>query len=168
MARREVIRTYLQMQNPADHRAAPLQDPRIRIEQVKDCPASFYRYLYREVGGNYHWVDRLNWSDQEIREHISQPGISVWVLYCEGSPAGYFQLQWHDDQSIEIAYFGLLPEFHGQGLGKQLLSFAVERAWELHPQRVWLHTCTLDDPAAVPNYVKRGFQSYKQETYWID
>lgn len=168
MARREVVRTYLQMRSPAEHQAASLQDSRIRIEKVKDCPASFYRYLYREVGGNYHWFDRLNWTDQEIRDHISQPGITVWVMYCEGSPAGYFQLQKHDDDSIEIAYFGLLPEFHGQGLGRQLLSFAVERAWEQQPERVWLHTCTLDDPAAVPNYLKRGFQAYKQETYWID
>jgi GNAT superfamily N-acetyltransferase len=168
MAQREVIRTYLQMKNAADHRAVPLEDTRVRIERAKNCPASFYRYLYQEVGGNYHWVDRLNWSDQQIREHISQPGVSVWVMYCEGAPAGYFQLQKHEDHSIEIAYFGLLPEFHGQGLGKQLLSFAVDRAWELHPDRVWLHTCTLDDPAAVPNYVNRGFQPYKQETYWIE
>jgi hypothetical protein len=100
---REILRTYLWLQNPEDHIRAPLTDKRARIEKVQNCPASFYRYLYTEVGGAYHWVDRLSWSDEEIRKHLLTQDVQLWVFYCEGAPAGYFQLQRHEDATIEIA-----------------------------------------------------------------
>ena len=161
----EVTRTYLQLARVEDFRPSRIDDERVRIEAVVECPASFYRFLYREVGRFYHWTDRLVWTDDQIRAHLARPEITLWVIYTGGSPAGYFELERHDDGSIEVAYFGLLPEFLGRGLGKHLLSEAVERAWAAGANRVWLHTCTLDDPAALPNYMARGFAPFKQETY---
>ena len=161
----EVTRTYLQLLKPADLNSARVDDHRVRIDSVVDSPASFYRFLYAEVGRFYHWIDRLPWSDEDIRAHLERPEITLWVMYYQGSPAGYFELEKHDDGSTEIAYFGLLPEFIGRGLGKHLLSVAVEHAWSDGANRVWLHTCTLDDEAALPNYIKRGFQPFKTETY---
>lgn len=161
----EVTRTYLEMSAPEDLEPAHLTDSRLRIDRVHACPASFYRYLYREVGRFYHWIDRLAWTDEEIRAHLGDTSVTLWVMYYDGAPAGYFELLRYEDGSTEIAYFGLLPEFLGRGLGKYLLSVAVERAWSGGANRVWLHTCTLDDPAAMPNYLKRGFKPFKQEKY---
>jgi GNAT superfamily N-acetyltransferase len=110
-------------------------------------------------------MDRLPWTDDEIRTHLSRSEITLWVMYSQAAPAGYFELEKHSDGSIEIAYFGLLQEFIGRGLGKHLLTAAVSQAWKDGANRVWLHTCTLDDPAALPNYVKRGFEPFKKETY---
>ena len=139
--------------------------PEVRIEQVTECPVSFHRYLYREVGRHHHWIDRLSLTDQEIRSYLDDEHLSVWVMYTGGSPAGYFELLSHEDGAIEIAYIGLLPEFIGRGLGKYLLEEALSQAWERRPVRVWLHTCTLDGPAALPNYLRRGFKPFKQEKY---
>jgi len=164
----EVKRTYLQIASREECALSRIDDPQIRIEQARDCPVSFCRYLYREVGRNYHWVDRLGWTDEEIRAHFSQPNVTLWVMYRAGSPAGYFELNRCEDGSTEIAYFGLLQEFLGRGLGKHLLSEAIERAWEAGTSRIWLHTCTLDDPAAMPNYLKRGFKPFKEEIYFIE
>ncbi|HMG36525.1 MAG TPA: GNAT family N-acetyltransferase [Blastocatellia bacterium] len=161
----EVTRTYVQMTSPSELDAQRVDDADVRVEQVIDCPASFYRYLYCEVGRLYHWVDRTVWSDDETRVHLSRPEITLWVLYRRGAPAGYFELERHEDGSTEVAYFGLLQEAIGRGLGKHLLTEAVERAWAMGAARVWLHTCTLDDPAALPNYLKRGFKEFKQEKY---
>ena len=136
-----------------------------RVEQVHGCPVSFHRYLYREVGRNYHWRDRLIWTDEQVRNYLADPSVTLHVLYVQGSPAGYFELRMEPDGSVEIAYFGLLPEFIGRGLGKGLLSEAVRAAWARGARRVWLHTCTLDDPAALPNYLKRGFRPFKDERY---
>jgi GNAT superfamily N-acetyltransferase len=86
-------------------------------------------------------------------------------MYCEGAPAGYFELERHEDGTIEIAYFGLMQEFLGRGLGKHLLTVAAQQAWNDGANRVWLHTCTLDDAAAMPNYLNRGFKPFKQEKY---
>ena len=44
-----------------------------------------------------------------------------------------------------------------------LLTRAVEIAWEGGARRVWLHTCTEDHDAALPNYEKRGFELYRTE-----
>jgi GNAT superfamily N-acetyltransferase len=161
----EVTRTYLQFERPEELNRSRVDDSRIRIERVAECPASFFRYLYREVGRLYHWIDRLPWTDEQIREHLARVQITLWVMYCEGAPAGYFELERHEDGSIEIAYFGLMQEFLGRGLGKHLLTVAAEQAWSDGALRVWLHTCTLDDPAAMPNYLKRGLKPFKQEKY---
>ena len=163
----EVKRTYLEMTAPADLRPARSADPAARVERVEGCPASFYRYLYAEVGRAYRWVDRLGRSDEEIRAHLASPAVSLWLLTVRAAPAGYFELEATSDGSVEIAYFGLLPEFIGRGYGKHLLTEAVERAWSLGARRVWLHTCSLDDAAALPNYVSRGLRAFHEETYTV-
>jgi GNAT superfamily N-acetyltransferase len=148
------------------HKPDRLSDERAQVERVTNCPASFYRYLYSEVGRFYHWIDRLMWRDEEIDAHLARPEIKLWAMYVDGAPAGYFELERHNDGSIEIAYFGLLPELIGRGLGKLLLAEAINCAWDEGAARVWLHTCTLDDPAAMANYIKRGFKPFKQEKYF--
>ena len=164
----KVTRTYLEMRDPAELQAARCDDPRVRVEQMHECPASFFRYLYVEVGRNYHWIDRLPWTDEDIVAHLSQAQNSLWLMTDDGAAAGYFELRRCEDGSVEIAYFGLLPEFIGRGLGKYLLTRAVEQSWAAGANRVWLHTCTLDDSAAMPNYLKRGFLLFKTEVYKVD
>jgi GNAT superfamily N-acetyltransferase len=164
----EVTRTYLEMRDPGELQAAGCDDPRIRVTQMHECTPSFFRRLYVEVGRNYHWIDRLPWTDEDIVAHLNQPEISVWLMTDDGASAGYFELRRCEDGSVEVAYFGLLPEFIGRGLGKYLLTRAVEQAWADGANRVWLHTCTLDDPAAMPNYLKRGFRPFKSEKYSVE
>ena len=164
----QVVRTYLEMAAPQELRAAPPADARTRIDRVDECPASFFRYLYATVGAPYYWVDRLPWTDEDIRRYLATPGVTLWVLSVSGAPAGYFELKRHADDAVEIAYFGLLPEFVGRGLGKFMLTEAVRQAWADGARRVWLHTCTLDGPAALPNYRARGFREFKQEVYTVD
>jgi ribosomal protein S18 acetylase RimI-like enzyme len=168
VATREVTRTYLEMTSPEQRVVFGLGDLDLRVERMHGCPASFFRYLYVEVGRAYHWVDRLSWSDEAFRGRLAEPGVQVFLMTHRAAPAGYYELEHHADGSVEIAYFGLLPEFLRRGFGKHLLDDAVVRAWSLRPTRVWLHTCSLDDVAALPNYVARGFLPYRRETYSIE
>jgi ribosomal protein S18 acetylase RimI-like enzyme len=163
-----VIRTYLEMTSLAQLRPAPPPVPAPRLGRVGECPASFFRYLYAEVGRAFHWTDRLGWDDATVRAYLDDPATSLWLLSWEGAPAGYFELRGPGDGAVEIAYFGLLPEYFGRGWGGHLLTRAVESAWGLGPSRVWLHTCTLDHPAALPNYLRRGFRRVREETYTAD
>ena len=160
-----VVRTYLEMLAPEDLRAARLPSDVPILRRIEDCPVSFFRYLYAEVGRAYHWRDRLAWTDERVRAHLADPTVSLWLLSWGAAPAGYFELRRHQDRSVEVAYFGLLPEFVGRGWGGHLLTLAVRSAWELGAERVWLHTCTLDHPAALPNYLKRGFRPVREEVY---
>ena len=163
----DVTRTYLEMRDASELRGAKLDDPLIRIEEQPDCSIELFRFLYVEVGKNYHWVDRLPWTDEQITEYLKQPEISLWLMTYGDEQAGYFELRKCEDGSTEIAYFGLIGKFIGRGLGKHLLTRAVEQAWADGANRVWLHTCTLDDAAAMPNYLKRGFNPFKTEKYEV-
>jgi GNAT superfamily N-acetyltransferase len=165
MAPTLVTRTYLEMSSRSELRPASLDGPLPQVDRLEDCSVDLFRFLYREVGQAHRWTDRLLWSDQRVREHLDTAGVSLWLMSWEEKPAGYFELRQHEDHSVEIAYFGLLPDFIGRGWGRYLLTRAVESAWQLEPSRVWLHTCTLDHPAALPNYLKRGFRPTREEVY---
>ena len=160
-----VVRTYLEQRAPDALRPSLSNDPAIHLVRADPDDVALFRELYRDVGGTYHWRDRNALSDEQLRTHFQSAGIEFWVLYHEQQAAGFFELQRHGDGSVEIVYFGLSAPFFGRGLGKHLLTRAVESAWALGANRVWLHTCTLDSPAALPNYLARGFAPYRTETY---
>ncbi|MEO7275049.1 MAG: GNAT family N-acetyltransferase [Vicinamibacterales bacterium] len=160
-------RTYLEMRDPSQLRPLRVSDETIRLERAEDCYPALYRFLYGEVGRRYHWTDRLSWTDDVVRAHLAQPEVSIWLMLVRGTPAGYFELETDDEGGVEIAYFGLFHEFIGRGLGAHLLTEAVGTAWTFAPNRVWLHTCTFDHPAAVPNYISRGFTPFKTEEYSV-
>ena len=164
----EVTRTYLEMRDPSELQAALSGDPLVRIEEQRDCSVELFRMLYVEVGKNYHWIDRLPWTDEEIGAHLARPENSIWLMTYDSEIAGYFELRTCEDGATEIAYFGLMPEFIGRGLGRHLLTCATQQAWTDGARRVWLHTCTLDDPAALPTYLKRGFSPFKTEQYSVE
>jgi GNAT superfamily N-acetyltransferase len=162
-----VTRTYLEMKAPSELRRVSTPDPAPPVQRLQECSPALFRHLYSEVGRAFHWTDRLSWTDETIQQHLGDPSVSIWLMSWHDQPAGYFELREHQDASVEIAYFGLLPEFIGRGWGKYLLTRAAETAWQLGPLRVWLHTCTLDHPAALPNYLKRGFRPVREEVYTV-
>ena len=161
----DVVRTYLEMKSPEELRPADAPVADATVERVARPTPALYRSLYAGVGGRYHWRDRLGWSDEQLAAHLALRSVSIHVLKVAGETAGFFELKRHFDETVEIAYFGLLQPYIGRGLGKYLLTRAIEEAWTLGPSRVWVHTCTLDDSAALPNYRARGMRSYRTETY---
>jgi len=137
----------------------------MRVVHRDAIDAEHYRRLYGAVGDKWYWRDRNAWSDERLLRHLSSPAIAVWECLVDGETAGFFELQRESDGSVEIAYFGLIDAFMGRGIGKAMLTRAAEEAWAFGASRVWLHTCTLDSPRALPNYKARGFEEVRQETY---
>jgi len=164
----QATRTYLELTSPDQFRPAFGEFSDLVVERVEQPTPALYRDCYRTVGGPYHWYDRGDWSDGQVRARLAQPDITLHVATRNGALAGWYELRRvPEDGSAEIAYFGLAPDAIGRGLGKHLLSAAVRDAWAMNPTRVWLHTCTLDHPHALPNYEKRGFVRYKTEEYEV-
>jgi prephenate dehydrogenase/GNAT superfamily N-acetyltransferase len=158
------VRTYLEHGGPPAA-AIAWPDPAWRFTQVHACPATFYRFLYREVGRPWHWIDRLPWPDDRIRAHVAGAGLEIWLLSHDAVPAGFAELERGADGSVEIVYFGLLPDFIGRGAGRAFLDAVVARAWEGGTSRVWLHTCSLDHPRALSHYLSGGFRVVREEAY---
>jgi ribosomal protein S18 acetylase RimI-like enzyme len=161
-------RTYLEMSDPRALRPGRVPYIDACVAREDHCEPEFWRWLYATVGKAYHWVDRLPWTDAEIRNYLHDPAVSLWILTTGATVAGYFELRQEADGSAEIVYFGLLPDYTGRGLGGFLLTEAVERAWAGGARRVWLHTCSLDHPSALQNYLARGFTIFKTEQYVVD
>ncbi len=164
---REITVFYLAMSSPADLRPATRPSEPLRVERAAIPYGALNRFFYTTVGGPYHWTDRFGWSDAAWQAYAEQPGLELWLGYLDGTPVGYYELYRQPD-TVEIAYFGLLPPFIGRGLGGALLTACVEWAWASGPQQVQLNTCTLDGPHALANYLARGFQHVRQETRVVD
>jgi len=164
----EVTRTYVEVKQD-EFQPARLDDEHLRVERVLGCAPTFYRYLYTEVGRANYWTDRLAWTNQQIQSHLAAPTVTLYLLTFRGCPAGYFELvnlMPPTQAEIEINYLGILPEFQGHGLGKHLLTVAVETCFARGAKRVQLDTCTLDHPAALRNYLQRGFKVYMTEKFF--
>ncbi len=154
---------YLEMTEPGQLRPVQMDGDHVELRQAVEPRPEANRFFYTAIGADWRWVDRLSWSIEQWRQYVSQPDLETWLLYVSETPAGYFELKGGRDSDIEIAYFGLLPQFVGQRLGGYLLSMAVRRAWEKGASRVWVHTSSFDHPAALANYQARGFRLYREE-----
>lgn len=137
--------------------------PGLSTRRVEIPLANLNRFFYAEVGRDWEWTDRIGWTEDAWKAYVNRPTLETWVGYCRGTPFGYHELETVDPANVQIAYFGLLPDFIGKGLGGILLTHSVERAFEVGAERVWLHTCSLDHPAALPNYLARGFHEFRRE-----
>jgi GNAT superfamily N-acetyltransferase len=117
-------------------------------------------YLYGTVGAGWTWTERRLLSDAALEVVIRHPKVEVDVLWHDGVPAGYAELDRRRPPDVELAYFGLIPDFIGAGLGPYLLDWAIQRAFRQQPRRLWVHTCDLDHPGALPLYEAAGFRIY--------
>jgi GNAT superfamily N-acetyltransferase len=161
---RSVTVRHLEMKSPAELRAKRTQRGDVTFSRVDPPWPELNRFFYVGVGGDHYWVDRLAWTREQWFAHLSRPELETWVLSAAGLPAGYAEMERRRAGDVEISYFGLLARHAGQGLGAHMLTCTVERAWAMGANRVWLHTCSLDHPAALPNYLARGFREFRVET----
>jgi GNAT superfamily N-acetyltransferase len=163
-----VTRTHLELRGPDALRRAPAPPVGAMLRPLRPIAAAEYRALYGMVGGPWFWRDRLVWTDAELDAYLSSANVHIWLLSVDGQTAGYFELQHHGVDAVEVMYFGLVPAFIGRGLGGWMLTRAVEESFRLGGSRVVLNTCTLDAPQALPNYLARGFTIVREERYLLE
>ncbi|MBI2689984.1 MAG: GNAT family N-acetyltransferase [Acidobacteria bacterium] len=146
--------TYMEMTERPDWIDGPFGDG---WERMPLDDLSVYRAMFRRVGENWLWFSRLRMSEQELRARLGKPGYGVFLF--EGG-RGFVELDRPAADEVEISLFGLAPGETGRGLGRAMMANALREAWSGRTRRVWLHTCTLDDPRALGFYRKMGFRPY--------
>ena len=166
MRETEVVTRWLEMNAPEELRPATGRLDRLRLAAVDRPAPELAWFLYAAVGRRWRWTDRLGWSLAEWADHLAREDVRLHLARRGEAPAGYVEYRLGLPEEVQIWYFGLLPSYMGRGLGGELLTHAVRTAWGWNPGRVWLHTCSLDAPAALANYRARGFRVYdeKRET----
>ncbi len=140
---------------------APQHDASYRIERTV-LEAGEYLSLFRAIGEDYLWFSRLALLREDLAAILTDPLVETHVLYDEAQPAGLLELDRRVPGDIEIAFFGITKPLFGTGAAGALLQHALEVAWSYRPERVWLHTCTLDHPRALGFYLRAGFVPYKR------
>ena len=160
--------TYLEMTEPPLSPPPPRPTGKLALLRIEDPDVDFYRFIYDRVGTPWLWYERRLLDDETLARIIGDPAVDIYVLYVGGAPAGFSELDWRRYPEVELAYLGLIPDFIGRGLGRTLLRWAIDEAWTRNPERLWLHTCTLDHPNALRIYQRAGFVPYRQERAVID
>ena len=160
----EVTVTHLRMDAPPRHYPPLPLGRQLALLRTRRIPLHFYRYLQDRVGRKWHWVDVLRMDDAALEAALHAHDRDIRVLYLDGAPAGFFDLKTDLPGRVDLAYFGMMEQAMGQGLGRWFLGAAIEAAWSYEPDHVTVQTCTLDHPAALPLYQKAGFLPVAQET----
>jgi hypothetical protein len=160
--------TYLEMPDNPGLEAPALPDG-VRLEHAVDPPVWFFLAMYDAVGRDYEWRDRFDQAEQNpaaLRAFVSSPEVEMWVAYADGWPRGFFQLDWRKEGVCDLAYFGVVPEAVGTGLGGRLLRTAIAKGWAHRGVgKMTVNTCTLDHPRALDLYRKMGFRPVRTEDH---
>jgi len=160
----EVKRNYLEINSLEDLNQGfrPSDDYSLNLLD----PANFQlnKFFYKNIGNKHKWVDRLIWTEERWIDYVSSKNVKTFVLKDKDDLVGFFELIHHQKKKeVEIAYLGILEEYHNKKLGSYLLSEAIKISFKNKINRVWVHTCTLDHKNALNNYMMRGMKIFKTE-----
>jgi ribosomal protein S18 acetylase RimI-like enzyme len=166
---RTIDRFYLDIFSKNNLIKSNCKETNLEIFLEKNPTPEFCKFLYKEVGKDFFWRDRLRWSDQQWLDYINNNFFRLYVLKYKNNLAGYYELIYDiNTNSIEIPYFGIFKELYGKGIGGYLLTDAILTAFEVNIDKVWVHTCTLDHPNALKNYIARGMNIFKTEKIYFN
>ena len=158
--------TYLELRERPHRRAKPRDE--LRLERVEPVSPDWYRTLYRRIGERWMWFSRLTLSDENLGATLNDPRTLVWKVMQADREIGLIELDLRPLPSIELAFFGLVPEALGDGIGSWMMDEALAKAFAQGPERVFVHTCTLDHPNALPFYMSCGFKPYGRALEIVD
>lgn len=155
--------TLLAMHRPPQRSLFALRRPWHLEPLTGASTLEIYRSLYRDIGEEWLWFSRRVMSDDSLIGLLEHPGIACFALTDGTTRAGLLELDFRDGTSCELAFFGVLGEFQGGGLGRAMLDKGIKLAFQRPIERFWLHTCTHDSPKALPFYLRSGFLAYGRQ-----
>ncbi len=122
------------------------------------------KFFYKQIGVDHYWRDRLIWSDKEWLKYAENKNLETHILKKGEDLVGFYEQEYHSTlKEVELINMGILKEFRGLKLGSILLNHAIASASRKNPDRMWVHTCSLDHKHALQNYKSKGFEIFKEE-----
>jgi hypothetical protein len=162
--KKKIERNYLEINSLKNLNEQNNTSGKYSIQLIEPADFQLNKFFYKNVGKKHNWVDRLVWTDKQWTNYTSDKKVKTYVLKSKDDLAGYFEFILHmNEKEVEIAYLGLLEEYHNQRLGSYILSSAIKNSFLNGAERVWCHTCSLDHKNALQNYLSRGMKIFKSE-----
>lgn len=162
----EVVVTYLEMEaRPGYPRPHLPTGPVSALIAAERPPVWYFLALYDRVGRDHEWTDQHVAGAEAVAAFLNDPAVTLYTFVRGGWPNGFFVLDAREPGVCNLAYFGLVPEAIGRGLGTFLVQTAVHMAWDRPgTERVTVNTNSLDHPRALPLYQKAGFVPARRST----
>ena len=161
----EIKRSYLEINSLKELKEVQKPSSDYSLKLLDPVNFQLNKFFYKNIGKKHKWIDRLVWEESKWIEYVTNKDVKTYIFKKKDDLVGFFELLEHTEKKeIEIAYFGLLEEYHNKKLGSFLLSKAIKKSFEYKIDRVWLHTCSLDHKNALNNYISRGMKIFKTET----
>jgi hypothetical protein len=134
----------------------------IEVRELPNCTVEQYRHFYNAVGAPYLWWLRRTMADRQLAALLRDPRVGIYVLYEDGEPVGFYELDGTPWPLVNLSYFGMMPQMIGRGIGGAFLRHAVDTAWSRKPDALTVNTCTADHPRALPTYLRAGFRRVRE------
>ena len=160
----EVKRNYLEINSLKDLNQGSKPSDDYTLNLLNPINFQLNKFFYKNIGNKHKWVDRWIWTEEQWIDYVSSKNVKTYILKYKEDLVGFFELIYHQEKNeVEIAYLGILEEYHNKKLGSYLLSEAIKESFKNKINRVWVHTCTLDHKNALKNYMTRGMKIFKTE-----
>ena len=114
----EVKRNYLEINSLKDLNQGTKPSDDYSLNLLDPINFQLNKFFYKSIGNKHKWVDRLTWTEEQWIDYVSSKNVKTFVLKCKEDLVGFFELIHHQEKKeVEIAYLGILEEYHNKKLG---------------------------------------------------
>lgn len=121
----------------------PEQDEAITIRTEKAGDAGYIAYRHGVLYEREYGLDRVfeKYVLKSLDEFLEKrPTGNIWVAECDGRIAGFIGIVGVDEQTAQLRWLLIEPEFRGKGLGRRLIATALDFCRQNGFRRVFLWT----------------------------
>lgn len=122
-----------------------------------------YLYLWHDGGADWY-MHEFAYSENKIREELSNQNNAYYILQENAEPIGYLKLVlagkivgYEPSDSLEIERIYLLNKMKGRGLGKRLMDHALDIARSMNKKILFLKAMD-SSKEAIKFYQKMGYE----------
>lgn len=114
-----------------------------------------------------------NFSKEQLTKEVENDYSEFYFARIENEVVGYLKINYSaaqtelkDDQALEVERVYVRNNYHGKGVGQQLLDYAIQLAKQKNMQSVWLGVWE-NNQRAISFYKKNGFITFDTHVFML-
>ena len=128
-----------------------------------------FRHTYRNILSGEQMEYMMNWmySEESLTHQIRDDGHQFFLADADGEPVGYASVSTDAEHVYHLQKLYVLPLYQGKGIGKQLLTAAVDYLRSQDPEPFSLELNVNRNNRAVGFYRSQGLEILRQGDFPI-